>query len=140
MGAATEEQRSPPRVFISYSQHDPAGHSRRVRAFAEALTHDGIDVELDQYHQNEVIEWPRWCEERLRPENSDFVLMICSADYTRRIENRVAADEGRGVFWEGGIIADYLYEAKANERFIPIFLDKESKNSLPRIVARWTRF
>jgi hypothetical protein len=75
------------RVFISYSQHDPATHSLRVRALSNALVEDGLDVELDQYHQNELIDWPRWCEERLRPKYSDFVLMICSAEYKRRIEN-----------------------------------------------------
>jgi tetratricopeptide (TPR) repeat protein len=128
-----------PRVFISYSQHDPA-HSRRVREFAEALASDGLDVELDQYHQHEVLDWPRWCEERLRPENSDFVLMICSAEYKNRIEGRVAADEGRGVFWEGSIIDDYLYDAKANERFIPVLLDDENEESLPQAVRGWTRF
>jgi SEFIR domain len=115
------------RVFISYSQHDPAMHSQRVLTLAHALADDGLDVELDQYHQNELIDWPGWCEERLRPVNSDFVLTICSAEYKRRIENRVAFDVGRGVFWEGRLIFDYLYRAKANERFIPILLGDETE-------------
>jgi hypothetical protein len=140
MSAATEEQRSSPRVFISYSQHDPAGHSLRVRALAQALSNDGIDVELDQYHQHELIDWPRWCEERLRPEYSDFVLMICSAEYKRRIEDRVDFDKGRGVFWEGNLIYHYLYTTKANERFISILLDNEVEDSLPRAIANWTWF
>ncbi|HEV2841304.1 MAG TPA: toll/interleukin-1 receptor domain-containing protein [Chthoniobacterales bacterium] len=140
MTPAEQGQFRSPRIFISYSQHDPAQHSRRVREFAQALADDGLDVELDQYHQNEPVDWPRWCEERLRKENSDFVLMICSAEYKNRIENRVPADKGRGVFWEGSIIDDYLYEAKANERFIPILLDNESEESLPRIVRGWTWF
>ena len=95
---------------------------------------DGLDVELDQYHQNEIVDWPRWCKEQLRPENSDFVLMICSAEYKNRIEGRSPADKGRGVFWEGSIIDGYLYGAKANDRFIPILLDDESEESLPQIV------
>jgi tetratricopeptide (TPR) repeat protein len=140
MSTSEQSEPSAKRVFISYSQHDPTQHSRRVREFAQALADDGLDVELDQYHQNEPVDWPRWCEERLRKENSDFVLMICSAEYKNRIEGRVAADKGRGVFWEGGIIDDYLYEAKANERFIPILLDDEGEESLPQIVRGWTRF
>jgi TIR domain len=132
------EQRRP-RVFISYSQHDPA-HSQRVREIADVLAADGIDVELDQYHQNEPIDWPRWCEERLRPENSDFVLMICSGEYKRRIENRAAANEGFGVSWEGNLIYNYLYKAKANERFIPVLIDNETRDSLPQIVAGWMSF
>ena len=140
MSSLDQPEPPPPRVFISYSQHDPVGHSRRVRAFAQALADDGLDVELDQYHQNQPVDWPRWCEERLRKENSDFVLMICSAEYKNRIENRVPADKGRGVFWEGSIIDDYLYDTKANERFIPILLDNENEESLPRIVRGWTWF
>jgi tetratricopeptide (TPR) repeat protein len=138
MTVSPEER--PLRVFISYSQHDPAAHSRRVLAFGNALLDDGIEVELDQYHQEELIDWPRWCEERLRPENSDFVLMICSAEYKRRIENRVERDEGRGVFWEGNLIGNAIYKAKANERFIPVLFDDEAEDSLPPIVAGWTRF
>jgi len=140
MTAPPEVTPRPLRVFISYSQHDPGGHSSRVLAFGNALLDDGIEVELDQYHQEELIDWPRWCEERLRAENSDFVLMICSAEYKRRIENRVAFDEGRGVFWEGNLIYNALYKAKSNERFIPILFDDESEDSLPPIVAGWTRF
>ncbi len=140
MSAATEEQEPPPRVFISYSQHDPAEHSPRVLAFGNALLDDGIEVELDQYQQEELIDWPRWCEERLRAENSDFVLMVCSAEYKQRIENRVGFDEGRGVFWEGSLICNFLYEAKANKRFIPILFGDESESSVPLVVSGWTRF
>ncbi|MFN2622592.1 MAG: toll/interleukin-1 receptor domain-containing protein [Chthoniobacterales bacterium] len=134
------ETESSLRVFISYSQHDPAKHSPQVLAFGNALLDDGIEVELDQYHQEELIDWPRWCEERLRLENSNFVLMICSAEYKRRIENRVDFDKGRGVFWEGNLIYNALYKAKANERFIPILFGDESEDALPSIIEGWTRF
>jgi TIR domain len=136
---STSEPPSPTRVFISYSQHDPA-HSRRVRELAQALADDGLDVELDQYHQHELTHWPRWCEEQLRPENSDFVLMICSVEYKRRIENRVAFDEGRGVFWEGNLVYHYLYEAKDNKRFNSLLLDDETQETLPIALSGWTWF
>ena len=139
MSTRQQPQAHPPRVFISYSQHDPA-HSQRVLALALTLAKEGIDVELDQFHQHELIDWPRWCEEQLRPEKSDFVLMICSAEYKRRIEGHVPADTGRGVYWEGAFIDDYLYEAKANERFVAVLLDDEPESSIPRSVRGWTRF
>src|ERR1700719_1587790 len=100
------------RLFISYSQHDPA-HSRRVCEFAEALADDGMDVEVDQYRQHEITDWTLWCEEQLRPETSDFVLMMWSAEYKRGVENWVAFDKCRGVFWEGRSIAYSLSQAKA---------------------------
>jgi hypothetical protein len=128
-----------PRVFISYAQHDPA-HSARVLELAYALEADGLSVELDQFHGQELIDWPRWCAERLDPKNTDFVLMVCSAEYRRRIEGHMELDVGRGVFWEGDLIYGYLYRAKANERFIPLLLDDEPQSVVPPVVANWNTF
>ena len=86
-------------VFISYS-HDSTEHSDRVLALSDKLREMGVDAELDQYHVRPPQGWPRWCEEQLRPENAKFVIVICTQTYRDRVENRVAADEGRGVFWE----------------------------------------
>ncbi|MGH9551226.1 MAG: SEFIR domain-containing protein, partial [Terriglobales bacterium] len=61
MTVSPEVTTRPLRVFISYSQHDRAGHSSQVLAFGNALRDDGIEVELDRYHQEELIDWPRWC-------------------------------------------------------------------------------
>ena len=59
-----------PRVFISYS-HDSAEHQALVLELAQQLRRDGIAAELDQFHVNELVHWPRWCEEQMRPENTD---------------------------------------------------------------------
>jgi hypothetical protein len=74
---SASEQTSPaePRVFISYS-HDSPEHCDRVLDLAQQLRRDGINTELDQFHQEELKHWPRWCEEQLRPENSEFVLCV----------------------------------------------------------------
>ena len=87
-------------VFISYS-HDTPEHTQRVLQLANTLRSQGVDVELDQYQVRPPHGWPRWCEEQLSPEKADFVLVICTATYRQRVENKTAADEGRGVFWEG---------------------------------------
>jgi SEFIR domain len=84
-------------VFISYS-HDSAEHLARVLALSERLRELGIDAELDRYHVRPSQGWPRWCEEQLRPENSRFVLLLCTYTYRRRVEKKVTADESRGVF------------------------------------------
>lgn len=99
------EQTSParPRVFVSYS-HDNPEHCDRVLDLAQQLRRDGIDAELDQFHQEELKHWPRWCEEQMRSENSDFVLCVCTPEYKRRVEGRVPADVGKGVFWEGTLL------------------------------------
>ena len=66
------------RVLISYS-HDTPSHSDRVLNFALALRNNGIDVELDQFHVDEMLDWPRWCNEQISPKHSDFVVCVCSA-------------------------------------------------------------
>jgi hypothetical protein len=43
------------------------------------------------------------------------VLVICTETYRQRVEGQTPADEGRGVFWEGGIIYSYLYNDKGNK-------------------------
>jgi hypothetical protein len=120
----------PTRVFISYS-HDSEPHSQRVLALANQLRKHGVDAELDQYVTRPPQGWPRWCEEQLRPENSEFVLVICTETYLNRIEGGVPADEGRGVFWEGSVIYNYLYDQKSNGRFIPIVFDRGDEAHIP---------
>jgi hypothetical protein len=126
-------------VFISYS-HDNGEHCDKVLGLAQQLRRDGIDVELDQFHQNELVQWPRWCEEQLRPANSDFVLCICTQEYKRRIEGNVPADVGKGVFWEGTLIYNYLYDDKGNSRCVPVYLADADAGEIPAILKGYPRF
>ncbi len=128
-----------PKVFISYS-HDSPGHSARVLEFANSLRAHGVDAELDQYHVRPGHGWPHWCTEQLREENAAFVLLVCTETYRQRVDNKVAADEGRGVYWEGAIIYDYLYDAKGNRRFIPILLDGAPADAIPQPIHNHTRY
>jgi TIR domain len=126
-------------IFISYS-HDSLEHSARVLALSDKLRAMGVDVELDQYHTRPSQGWPQWCEEKLRPTNSKFVLLICTETYRNRVDNEVPADEGRGVYWEGSVINNYLYREKANERFIPVLLGDESDESTPIRLQGFAKF
>ncbi|MGA2938650.1 MAG: tetratricopeptide repeat protein [Syntrophobacteraceae bacterium] len=139
MSARKLKKVRPPRVFISYS-HGPREHNDRVLELAQQLRRDGIDAELDQFHQHELAHWPRWCEEQLRPENSDFVLCICTLEYKRRIEGQEEVDVGKGVFWEGTLIYNYLYNDKTNRRFVPILLDRAAESAIPSLLGGYTRF
>ena len=103
--ASVESQASPVRVFISYS-HDSREHCDQVLALAQQLRRDGIDAEPDQFHQDELLHWQRWCEEQLRPENSKHVLCVCSAEYSRRVEAGCPPTWAR-VFWEAMLEETY---------------------------------
>jgi hypothetical protein len=71
---------------------------------------------------------------------SRFVLVVCTPVYRARVENRVSAEEGRGVYWEGAIVYNYLYNAKANPRFIPVLLDDDPESSVPMPLDGHTRY
>jgi hypothetical protein len=130
---------TPPRVFISYS-HDSREHCAAVLALAQQLRRDGVDAELDQFHQNEPLHWPRWCEERMREDKSDFVLCVCTDEYKRRVEGQAPADVGKGVFWEGTFIYDELYRNKGNGRYLPVLLDGSGEADIPRVLEGYARF
>lgn len=125
------------KVFISYS-HDSPDHSNRVLSFAQALRRNGIDIELDQFHKDKIINWPRWCNEQISRDHSDFVLCVCTAKYKQRIEGNVPSEQGRGVHWEGDHIYQELYDEKGNRRFIPVLLGNEEQDAIPDILRGWT--
>ena len=71
-----------PRVFISYS-HDSEKHAIRVMEFADKLRNDGIDANVDAYTPHPEEGWPRWMDREIR--ESDYVVVICTETYLRRI-------------------------------------------------------
>jgi hypothetical protein len=117
-------------VFTSYS-HDSPEHQERVLQFSNSLRAAGVDAELDRYHVRPKHGWPRWSAEQVRPDKSKFVIAVCTQIYRDRVEDKVEANEGRGVFWEWGIISQYLYDYKGNSRFIPVLLGDEPEASIP---------
>jgi hypothetical protein len=126
-----------PRVFISYS-HDSTEHSDRVLNLAWALRGNGIAVELDQFHNEKIVDWPRWCNEQTSHEHADFVVCVCTAEYRRRIEGKTLPEKGKGVHWEGSLLDDDLYDEKGNSRLIPILFSGEPESSIPRFLRGWT--
>jgi len=109
-----------PQIFISYS-HDSADHDKRVVTFAERLLTDGIEVVLDQFVEpgSPPHGWPQWMDRQI--ENADFVLIVCTKTYLRKVKGREQAGRGHGVLWEGNLIYQHIYNAGAqNSKFIPV--------------------
>lgn len=107
---------------------------------AQQLRRDGVDAELDQFHEDELPHWPRWCGERMRPENADFVLRVCTPEYKRRVEGRAPADVGKGVFWEGTFLHNELYRDKGNGRFLPVLLEGADETDIPSVLEGYAWF
>jgi hypothetical protein len=136
-GLKASNPRTAPRVFISYSQ-DSKEHCERVLAMAQALKGDRIEAELDRFHEDEILHWPRWCAERISPDHSDFVVCICTGEYRRLVEYGETSERGQGVAWEGRLLANEIYAAKGNSRIVPALFDEQSKDAIPQFLQGWT--
>jgi len=110
-----------PSAFISYSQ-DSDDHAGRVLELADALRGRGINVILDQYvHPAPAEGWPLWMDRNI--DETQFVLMVCTETYRRRVMGREEPGKGLGVRWEGSMIYNRIYNDRpSGSRFIPILL------------------
>jgi len=118
-----------PRVFISYS-HDSKTHADRVLALAERLLAEGVDASIDQYIQSPPEGWPDWCEAQIR--EADFVLMVCTETYLRRVDRKEEAGKGRGVMWEARLIRQHLYDSgSVSSKFVPVLFADGSHDHVP---------
>lgn len=105
------------KVFISYS-HDSSEHADRVLALADRLVEDGVDCFLDQYEESPPEGWNMWMDRQIR--DADFVLMICTEIYYKRVMGEEKPGAGLGVKWEGKLIYQHINQADSqNTRFIP---------------------
>jgi HEAT repeat protein len=120
-------------VFISYS-HDPAdpAHAERVAGLAASLLDDSLEVFIDQNRADaeEKVPWPIWMESKI--EVADYVLLVCTELYWKKVRQQVAADEGLGVCWEANLIYNQLYIAKLNTtKFVPILFSRSDEQFIP---------
>ncbi len=120
----------PKKVFISYS-HDSPAHVQRVEGLAASLRRDGVDCQIDQYRKGNPPEgWPVWMEETI--EWAEFVLIVCTETYNRRVRRKRPPGEGLGVIWEAHLIYMHLYEARMfSGKFIPVIFDGADKEFIP---------
>jgi SEFIR domain-containing protein len=127
-----------PRVFISYS-HDSVEHRQRVLRFSERLRAAGIDARIDQYSPWPAEGWPRWMENHLR--EADFVLMVCTETYHRRVTGQEDSEVGRGVCWEANLIYNDLYVNKVfNVKYAPVLFGDDDLEFVPPILQGHTLF
>jgi hypothetical protein len=118
-----------PRVLISYSHDNPA-HCDRVLALADRLRADGIDAVIDQFIQAPPEGWPAWCAAQI--DTADFVLMVCTETYLRRVNRKEEPGVGHGVLWEARLINQYLYDAgSVSAKFVPVLLADGSDAIVP---------
>jgi TIR domain len=119
----------PPKVLLSYS-HDSPEHQQRVLTLANRLRADGIDCMIDQYVLVPASGWPLWMERQI--EASEFVLIVCTETYYRRVRDDEESGKGLGVRWEGRLIYRALYEdGRSNTKFIPVLFETGDSVYIP---------
>jgi formylglycine-generating enzyme required for sulfatase activity len=128
----------PTKVFISYS-HDGPEHEERVLDLADRLREDGIDAEIDQYEPAPREGWPMWCERQIK--KADYVLLVCTDTYMRRVNGEEEPGRGHGVLWEARIIHQLLYDAgSVGDKFIPVQFSNGSADHIPTLMRGATRY
>lgn len=116
-------------VFISYSQ-DSVNHIQRVLELSNKLRNEGVDCVLDQYEASPSEGWPLWMDKKIR--DAQYVLMICTEAYYRRVMREEAPGKGLGVRWEGNLIYQYIYNAGTeNTKFVPVIFDPSHRSYIP---------
>lgn len=128
----------PVRVFVSYS-HDSSDHLNRVLELSNRLRSQGVDCHIDQYEMSPPEGWPAWTTAQI--EAAQFVLVICTETYARRVAGREVAGKGLGVRWEGAIISQTLYDAGGrNDKFIPVIFDPADAQHVPPFLRPVNRY
>jgi SEFIR domain/VHL beta domain len=126
------------RVFISYS-HDSPDHSARVLSFASRLVTEGVDALLDQWTDEPEGGLFFWMERQIA--TADFVLLVCTEIYRRRVENPASEQGGAGVFWEANLIRTRLYNSKGHDRrFVPAYFGESGRTLVPDMLQSATGY
>jgi hypothetical protein len=128
------------RVFVSYS-HDSTKHETMVLALCDRLRNEGVDACLDQYEAEDGPPegWPIWMQKQI--ESSDFVLLVCTEKYRKRVEKNEEPGTGLGVVWEGHIIYNHLYTLQGmNSKFIPVVFSPEDIAYIPVLLNSTMRY
>ena len=63
---------------------------------------------------------------------ADHVLLVCTELSWKKVRQKVAAYEGRGVCWEANLIYNRLYVAKLNTtKFVPLLFSRSDEKFIP---------
>ncbi len=120
------------RVFISYSWDDES-HKQNVRALAESLRSNGLNVIIDQFvPPNEIANFPGWMTEQVA--QADYVLIVCTKRY-HEIATNPSNAKSSGVLFESILwLNEIYYEAQKVHKYVPILLESADRDQIPTVL------
>ena len=125
-------------AFISYC-HESAEHRQRVRELADSLVKDGIDCTFDQYEGDPEQGWIRWMEEGIN--RSDFVLLVCSENYSRGLAGGRESKDARGIRFESLLTSIHVYEnGSQNHKVLPVVFSSNDLDFVPKSLRAFTSY
>lgn len=107
------------RLFISYSWKNEK-HQNWVQELYEELIKYGYEVCFDKQYIRPGEEITHYMERMMH--SSDFIIMICSDEYTKKSNNRLG-----GVGYETVIVTNIYLNTKEKWKYIPIIRDNKEK-------------
>ncbi len=123
-------------MFVSYS-HDDEVHRAKALKFTQALRDFGIDAWLDRFVENSPpASWPAWMFAEIRQAN--FVVLVCTETYKRRVEDEETPGKGLGARWEGAIITHDVYNQArlaSTSQHVPVVFTADDLKHVPFFVA-----
>lgn len=126
------------KLFISYS-HDSDEHAKKVLQFANELRKAGYDVLIDQHVAAPSEGWAIWMENGIA--DADFILLVITETYSRRITLKEKEGIGFGCQFEGKLIHNAICNnASRNEKFLPVLFDSANKLFIPSILNNDTYY
>jgi len=111
------------KVFISYSWSNPK-HVDWVIDLAERLLNHGVDVIYDRADLKEGHDIYKFMESMVTSSEINKVIIVSDKTYANKANKRTG-----GVGTETQIISPEIYKNVAQEKFIPIFVDKDENGN-----------
>ena len=96
-----------PRVFISYAWEDDSFRHWVLR-LAETLKRDKVDARLDQWDHVPTRPFPSFMNSEVR--NADFVLVVGSPEYRRKVHLNEDGFSTSGVSWESDLVTNQVFQ------------------------------
>jgi hypothetical protein len=123
----------PCRVFLSYA-HESAAHVAAMERFCRLLRSNGVDARMDLFVAEQRVDWVLWTIEEIRL--AERVLVMVTSEYRERFERDGAADTGRGVQLEAGLIREEIYRDRRAglDKFLPVLLPGSSIDDIPAML------